>query len=560
MASINALCFVAVLILCAVPLGRYLVRVFNGEATWLSPVLRPLERAVYAVCGVSPDAEMDWATYARCALALTVFGVVIVYVLMRAQALLPLNPQHFPAVSPEIAWNTAMSFVTTTNWEFFGGENTLAYFTQMAGLAWQNFMAGAIGLATGIAVIRGFARERTPMLGNFWVDFARSLLYVLLPLSIVFGLAFIATGIPQNFSPYWDVVNAEHFIQSITGGPMASQEAISLLGGNGGGFVGANTSSPNLNPNGASNFLELLAIWLIPAALPFTFGRMVRNDGAGYVLIAAMLVIAAFGFGIAQTAEHIGNPAIHALGVGGPNLEGKETRFGATNAGLSLTVAANSGTGSSNFAYDSLMPLGGLIAMVDMQLGEVVFGGVGSGIYGMLMFAVITVFIAGLMVGRTPEYLGKKIERREITFAVLAALIFPAIILIAAAVACVSRPGLATLGNSGPHGFAEIVYAFTSSAANNGSAFAGLGANVFYDIATGLATLGGRYLVMIPTLALAGALAQRPTNTLAAGTFRSDNAMFCILLIGVIVIFGALTFMPADALGPLAEQFTLFAR
>ncbi len=559
MASINALVFVAVLIVCAVPLGRFIEGAFKGERTWLTPIVGPLEAGIYRLCAIDSSAEMSWATYTRCALGVTFWGVVVLYLILRLQALLPLNPQHFPAVSPEISWNTAISFITTTNWQFYAGENTLGYFAQMSGLAWLNFVGGAIGLATGIAVIRGFARDRSSTIGNFWVDYTRSLFYVLLPLSIVFGLAFVATGIPQNFAPYLNVHNAEGFAQLITGGPMASQEAISLLGGNGGGFVGANTVSPNLNPSGISNFLELLSIWLIPAALPFTFGRMVRNERAGYALAATMFVVAALGFGASQWAEHAGNPAIHALGVAGANMEGKEARFGAENAGLSLTVASNSGTGASNFAYDSLMPLGGMVAMANMQLSEVIFGGVGSGLYGMLMFAVITVFIAGLMVGRTPEYLGKKIERREITLALFAALIFPAIILLGAAVAAVTGPGLATLSNSGPHGFSEILYAFTSSAANNGSAFAGLGPNLFYDVGTGLAMFGGRYLVMIPTLALAGALAQRPTNTLGAGTFRTDNAMFVALLIGVIIIFGALTFLPADALGPLAEHFTLFS-
>jgi len=559
-ASINAIVFVAVLIAFALPLGSFLERTFKGERTWLTPIVAPLEAGIYKLCAVDASAEMDWATYTRCALAITVWGVAVLYAILRLQALLPLNPQHFPAVSPEIAWNTAISFITTTNWQFYSGENTLGYLAQMAGLAWLNFVAGAIGLAAGIAVIRGFARERSSTIGNFWVDYTRSLFYVLLPLCIVFGLAFVASGIPQNFAPYINAVNAEGFSQMITGGPMASQEAISLVGGNGGGFVAANTASPNLNPNGICNFLELLAIWIVPAALPFTFGRMVKNERQGFAIFASMIVLAAIGFGAAQWAEQTGNPAIHALGVAGSNMEGKEVRFGTANAGLSLTVATNSGTGASNFTYDSLMPLGGMVAMANMQVGEVIFGGVGSGIYGMLMFAVITVFIAGLMVGRTPEYLGKKIERREITLALFAALVFPAIILLGAAFGAVTGAGLATLGNTGPHGFSEILYAFTSSAANNGSAFAGLGPNVFYDIGTGLAMLGGRYLVMIPTLALAGALAQRPTNMLGAGTFRTDNAIFVALLIGVVIVFGALTFMPADALGPLAEHFELFAR
>jgi K+-transporting ATPase ATPase A chain len=556
--STSALVYAAVLTACAMPFGRYIQRVFDGEQTWASRILRPLEVSIYRLCGVDTAAEMSWGSYASAVLALTLVGTLALYALLRLQTYLPLNPQHFGAVDPVIAWNTAVSFVTTTDWQFFAGENTLGYFAQMAGLAWQNFVAGAAGLAAGIAVIRGFSRERSSTIGNFWVDFVRSLLYVLLPLSLVFGLLFVASGVPQNFNAYIQALSPERFAQTITGGPMASQEATSLLGGNGGGFVAANTTSPNLNPNGISNFLELLSIWLIPAALPFTFGRMVRNERQGYALFAAMAVVAIAGLGIAQWAELAGNPLVHHLGVAGANMEGKETRFGAENAGLSLAVASNSGTGASNFAYDSLMPIGGLVAMVNMQLGEVIFGGVGSGIYGMLMFAVITVFIAGLMVGRTPEYLGKKIEQREITYAMLAALVFPAMILIAAAVAAVIPQGLQTLSNDGAHGFSEIVYAFTSTAANNGSAFAGLGPNPFYDFSTGLLMLGGRFLVMIPTLALAGALAARPTNRLGAGTFRTDNGLFVALLVGVIVIFGALTFLPADALGPIAEHVTLF--
>jgi K+-transporting ATPase ATPase A chain len=557
---INAGVLVALVVALAIPLAQYMEAVFTGERTQLSPVLRPLECAIYRWCGVRPDAEMGWEAYALCALATTAVGTAILYAILRTQAWLPLNPQHFPNFDPVVAWNTTLSFVTTTDWQVYSGENAASYFSQMAGLAWQNFVASAIGLAAGVAVIRGFARQHAQTLGNFWVDLIRSLLYVLLPLSVLFGLVFAFTGMPQNFGPSIAALNPEHFAQQITGGPMASQEAISLLGGNGGGFVGANTSAPNLNPNGFSNVLELLAIWLIPAAFPLLFGRMVRNRAAGYALLAAMFVVAAIGFAVAQGVETAGNPLIHALGVNGGNMEGKEVRFGAANAGLSLAVSSNSGTGASNFAYDSLMPLGGLVALVNMQLGEVIFGGVGSGLYGMLMFAVLTVFIAGLLVGRTPEYLGKKIERHEVQYAMIAALVFPAMVLIATAIAAVAPAGRATLGNVGAHGFSEILYAFTSVASNNGSAFGGLGSNLFYDIATGIVALAGRYLVMIPMLALAGSLAWRPTNTLGAGTFRTDNAMFVVLLIGVIVLFGALTFLPADALGPIAEHVQLWQR
>lgn len=557
MAWLNAVVFLALLALLAIPLARYIEPVFAGERTWLSRVLLPCERAIYRFCSVDPDREMNWAEYSFAILAISALGFAVLYLILRVQSWLPLNPQHFPNVSSGISWNTAASFITTTNWQFYAGENTLSYLSQMAGLAWQNFMAGATGLAAGIAVIRGFARSGTDKLGNFWVDLTRSLLYVLLPLSIVFGLLFVSQGIPQNFAPYIAASNAERFVQSITGGPMASQEAISLLGGNGGGFVGANTTAPNENPTGFSNLLELLAIWLVPAALPLTFGRMVHNQRAGWAILGAMTALAMIGFAFAQLAEQAGNPLVHSLGVAGGNMEGKEVRFGVHNAGLSIAVAMNSGTGANNATNDSLMPIGGLVGMSFMQLAEVLFGGVGSGIYGMLVFVVLTVFICGLMVGRTPEYLGKKIERHEIQYSMLAVLVFPAIILIEAAVSVLVRPGLATLGNAGPHGFSEILYAFTSSSANNGSAFAGLGPNVFYSVMLGIAMLGGRFLVLIPTLALASSLAARPTNTLSKGTFRTDNAFFAVLLCGVIILVGALTFLPADALGPIAEQLLI---
>jgi K+-transporting ATPase ATPase A chain len=559
MAWLNAAVFLTVLVLLAYPLARYMHAVFEGRRTWLSVALEPVERLVFRLSGVDPDREMTWGEYARAAIGLSFIGAGLLYVVLRTQAWLPLNPQHFANLSPDLAWNSAVSFVTTTDWQFYSGENTLSYLSQMAGMAWQNFFAGAVGLAAGVAVIRGFSRSNSNSLGNFWVDFVRSLLYVLLPLCIAFGLAFASQGIPQNFSAYFTVTNAERFSQSITGGPIASQEAPKLVGGNGGGFVNANSSSPNENPNGVSNFLELIAIWLVPAAFPLLFGLQVGNRRAGAVLLGAMIVLGTASFAGAQLAEHAGNPLVHSLGITGGNMEGKEARFGVENAGLSLAVATDSGTGSSNFAYDSLTPIGGLFALANLQLSEIVFGGVGSGLYGLLVFAVLTVFICGLMIGRTPEYLGKKIERHEVQFAILAVLMFTVLVLVPAAIAAVTPVGRATLGNAGPHGFSEILYAFASSAANNGSAFAGLGPNVFYEIATGIAMLGGRFLVMIPTLALAAALARRPTNAKSTGTFRTDNLFFGALLVSVILLVGALTFLPADGLGPIAEQVLLRA-
>jgi potassium-transporting ATPase potassium-binding subunit len=553
---LNAAVFLVVLLVAAAPLARYMQRLFEAPVRWRAEAL------FYRWCGVDPEHEMGWAEYTFAALALSLVATLAGYAIMRTQQWHGsfFNPQGFPNVDPWIAWNTAVSFVTTTDWQFYGGENTMSYLSQMGALAWLNFVAGAIGLAAGVAVIRGFARQNAATLGNFWVDCTRSLFAVLLPLCALFGLLYASQGIPQNFLRYLSATNAQGFTQSITGGPMASQEAPKLLGGNGGGFVGANSASPNENPDGITNLFELLAIWLIPAAFPLLFGRMTGQQRAGRALLVTMLILGFGSFVGAQLAEQAGNPIVHAAGVAGGNMEGKEVRFGVANAGLSLAVATDSGTGSSNFAYDSLMPLGGLFAMLNLQFAEVIFGGVGSGLYGLLVFAVVTVFLAGLMVGRTPEYLGKKIERREVQFAMLAVLIFPCIILFATAVAVLVPQGTATLTNAGPHGFSEILYAFCSGAANNGSAFAGLGPNVFYNVAIGLVMLGGRFLVLIPTLALAGALAARPTNELAhAGTFRTDNALFVALLIGVILLVGALTFFPADILGPIAEHFELQA-
>jgi K+-transporting ATPase ATPase A chain len=551
---LNAVVFLAVLLLAALLLARYMQLVFEGRIRW-----KP-EAAIYRWCGIDPQREMGWVEYAAAALIFSLVTTLAAYAIMRTQQWHGpfFNPQGFPNVEPWIAWNTAVSFVTTTDWQFYAGENTMSYLSQMAALAWLNFIAGAIGLAAGIAVIRGFARKGSATLGNFWVDCVRSLIYVLLPLCAVFGLLFASQGVPQNFLHYVTATNAQNFTQSITGGPVASQEAPKLLGGNGGGFVAANSASPNENPNGLTNLMELLAIWLIPAAFPLLFGRMIGNQRAGRTLLAAMLLLGVASFVGAQLAEQSGNPIVHSMGVPGGNMEGKEARFGVANAGLSLAVATDSGTGSSNFTYDSLTPLGGFFALLNLEVAEIIFGGVGSGLYGMLVFAVLTVFLAGLMVGRTPEYLGKKIERREIQFSMLAVLVFPCMILFSTALAVVVPQGTATLGNAGAHGFSEILYAFASAAANNGSAFAGLGPNVFYDVVIGFVMLGGRFLVMIPTLALAGCLAARPTNDLShAGTFRTDNALFVALLIGVILLVGALTFLPADLLGPIVEHFQL---
>ena len=551
---INLLAVLGALLLLTKPLGGYIERVFGGQRTLLSPLLEPVERVVYRLCRVS-SAEMSWSGYALGALAVGAASVSALYVILRVQQWLPLNPQHFTNLAPDVAFNTAISFATTTNWQVYSGENALSYLSQMAGIVPQMFVASAVGLALGIAFIRALARSESGTLGNFWVDLIRGMLYLMLPLSVIGTLLYASQGVPQNFHAYADVLNAEGFKQAITGGPMASQTIIELLGGNGGGFVGANAASPNENPTALCNFLELLTMLLIPAALTNTFGRMVKDVRQGWLLFAAMAVLLVGGAVVGQIAESHGNPAIAALGVHGPNWEGKEARFGPDSAGLSVAVATATGNGAANATYDSLMPLADLVALANMQTSEVIFGGVGSGLYGMLIYAILTVFIAGLMVGRTPEYLGKKIARREVQFAMLAVLAFALAVLVPAAIASVSRDGRAVLGNGGPHGFSEIVYAFTSTAANNGSAMAGLGSNLFYNLMTAGAMFVGRFAVAIATMALAGSLAaQSKSVRLSRGTFRTDTVMFGALLLGVVVIVGALTFLPADLLGPIVEQ------
>ncbi len=549
---ITALAFFAVLLVAVKPLGTYIDDVFAGRKTFASPVLRRAEALIYRLCRIDPLAGMSWQTYTFALLAVSLASVVFVYGALRLQAYLPLNPQHFPGLAPDLAWNTALSFATTTDWQFYSGENTLSYFSQMAVLAWQSFIAPAVGLAVAIALARALAAQKSVTIGNFWVDMTRGVVYVLLPFSLLFALAFVWQGEPQNFAAYRTATTLNGSTQTITGGPMASQESIKLLGGNGGGFVGANSSSPNENPTPLSNFLQLLAMFLIPAALTYTFGRMVRDTRQGWLVFWAMTTLFVAAVAAASVFEIRGSPAMHQIGLAGGNMEGKEVRFGVSDAGLSLAVATDSTVGAGNFTYDSLTPLAGLVALVDMQLGEVAYGGVGSGLYGMLTFVMLTVFVAGLLVGRTPEYLGKKLERREITFVMLAVLAFPVSILVPAASASVVPAGTATLGNAGPHGFSEIIYAFSSAAASNGSAMGGLGPNRFYNIAIGITMLVGRYAVIVPTLALAGALAAKARNDVR-GTIRTDTLLFGGLVLAVVIVVGALTFLPADALGPVYE-------
>ena len=548
-----ALLFISVVV-CVRPLGGYMARVFSGERVFLTPLVKPFETAIYRMCRIDPMREMGWASYVTAVLSFSSIGFAYLYVLLRTQAWLPLNPQHFGNMAPDVAWNTAISFVTNTNWQFYSGESTLSYLSQMAGLAWHMFVSAAVGVAVAVAVIRGFVGTSGKSLGNFWVDLTRGLLYIFVPISIAGALILIWQGVPQNFSAYVDVKSIEGFVQTITGGPMASMEVIKELGTNGGGFVGANSSSPNENPTAITNILELFLELLIPAALTYTFGRFAKDQRQGWVLFTAMSIVWLGGLIVCYGAEAAGNPVVHALGISGGNMEGKDVRFGVAASALFATVTTATSSGAVNSQHDSFMPLGGLIPMLNIQFGENIFGGVGAGLYGMLEFVVLTVFIAGLMVGRTPEYLGKKIERREVQFAILALLVVPIFTLIPAAIAAVVPAGTATLTNAGAHGFSEILYAFTSATGNNGSAFGGLGANTFYDFWTGVSMFFGRFAEIIAIIALAGALAGKNAIATTVGTFTTASPIFVALLIGVIVIVGALTFLPADALGPIVEH------
>jgi K+-transporting ATPase ATPase A chain len=536
------------------PLGAYMARVFEGERVFLTPVLAPVERAMYRLARIDPAREMGWKAYAFAVIAFSLVSFVYLYALLRLQAHLPLNPQGFGNLAPDLAFNTAVSFMTNTNWQFYSGESTMSYLSQMAGLAWHNFVSAATGIAICIALMRALSRRQMNTIGNFWVDLTRGTLYVLLPLAFVGALVLLWQGVPQNFDAYSAATTVEGAQQSIPQGPMASQEIIKELGTNGGGFVNANSAAPWENPTGFTDLIEMVCIFMLGGALTYTFGRYVKNQRQGWALFAAMSVLFAGGFVVAYGAEAAGNPAVHALGVLGGNLEGKETRFGIAASALFATMTTDTSCGAVNAMHDSFTALGGLVPLFNMQMGEVVFGGVGSGFYGIIYYAILTVFIAGLMVGRTPEYLGKKIERREVQLAILAALIVPVFALVPAGIASVLPAGLATLNNAGPHGFSEILYAYSSTVNNNGSAFAGLGPNLWWNVSTGVVMLFGRIAIMIPVLALAGSLVRKQAIASTAGTFQTTSPVFVVLLIGVIVIVGALTFFPADALGPVVEH------
>src|SRR5262252_1590797 len=558
--------FSVIVILITRPFGGYMTRVFNGERTFLSPILRPIERAVYWCCGVDEKEEQHWLTYAVAMLFFSVVGFLTLYALQRLQWYLPFNPQGQTGVEQSLAFNTSVSFVTNTNWQSYVPETTMGYLVQMAGLTVHNFVSAATGIALALALIRGFVRREAKAIGNFWVDLTRATLYVLLPLSVVVALFYVWQGMPQNIGPYVDATTLEGAKQTIAQGPVASQEAIKILGTNGGGFLNANSAHPYENPTPLTNLIQLISIFSIGAALTNVLGRMVHDERQGWAIFAAMGLLFLAGVTTAYWSESNGNPAIAAVNVDseasamqpGGNMEGKEVRFGPALSALYATVTTDTSCGAVNSMHDSFLPVGGMVPLVDIQLGEVIFGGVGSGLYGMLAFAIVAMFVAGLMVGRTPEYLGKKLEAKEVKMTILALLSLPLSILGWTALATVVPAGLAGIANTGPHGFSEILYAYTSGTGNNGSAFAGLSANtLFYNLTLAGAMLMGRFIMVIPLLAVAGSLAQKKLLAPSAGTFPTNRPLFVGLLVGVVLIIGGLTYFPAISLGPTVEQVAM---
>ncbi len=551
--------YAVVLIALTKPMGLYMAAVFEGRRTWLHPPLRPLEKGLYRLFGVDETTEQHWTRYAGALLAFSIAGMLLTYILMRVQQWLPLNPAGLGNVGAHLAFNTAASFTTNTNWQSYTPETTMSYLTEMIGLATHNFFSAAAGIAIAIALVRGFARHSAQSIGNFWVDMTRATVYVLLPLSLVGAMVLCGQGVIQNFHAYDKVKTLEGVVQTIPQGPVASQEAIKMIGTNGGGFFNANSAHPYENPTPFSNFVQMLMIFIIPAGLTYTFGKMVRDTRQGWALFSAMFVLFLAGVGVVYYAEQAGNPILTNLGVSQVgNMEGKEVRFGIPASAMFTTITTDASCGAVNNTHDSLTPLGGLVPMVNIELGEVVFGGVGAGLYGMLLFAILAVFLAGLMVGRTPEYLGKKIEQKEVKMVMLAALVL-AFSILGWAGASINLPAArASLGNHGPHGLSEILYAFSSAVGNNGSAFGGLNANTPYlNTAMGIAMLCGRFLMIVPLLAAAGSLARKKVVPVSAGTFPTHGPLFVVLLVGVVLIVGALTFFPALSLGPVVEQFLM---
>jgi len=576
---LQILVFFLLVLAFAKPMGLYMTKVFAGERTFLSAALRPLERLCYAACGVKEGVEQRWTQYAASLLAFSIFSFLILYVMQRLQGWLPLNPMgfgtaHAPSgatpMTPDLAFNTGVSFTTNTNWQNYSGESALSYFVQMAGLTMHNFTSAAAGMAIAVALIRGFARQQANAIGNFWVDLVRGTVYVLLPLSIVIALLFCWQGVIQNLHPYTVATTLEGKTQTIAQGPVASQEAIKMLGTNGGGFFGANSAHPFENPTPLANLIQMLAIFVIPAGLTYTFGKMAGDTRQGWALFAAMSVLFFAGVMTLYAAESSGNPLLANLGLTQANMEGKEVRFGIAATALFATVTTDASCGAVNAMHDSLTPLGGLVPLFNMQTGEVIFGGVGAGLYGMLLFAILAVFIAGLMVGRTPEYLGKKIESKEVKMAMLALIATSAVILLFTGISSVANfskggywngqfgPAIGNLTNGGPHGLGEILYLFTSSAANNGSAFGGINGNTpWFNLAGGITMLVGRFLFIIPLLAAAGSLAAKKRIPVTSGTLPTHGPLFVGLLVGTVVIVSALTFFPALSLSPIVEHFLM---
>lgn len=552
--------FCVVVVACVKLLGGYMTRVFSGERVWLAPVLRPVEIAIYRVSGVDERREQHWLVYTVSMLLFHVGGFLVLYGLMRLQEVLPFNPASQSAVAPDLSFNTAISFITNTNWQNYGGESTMSYLVQMLGLTHQNFLSAATGIALALAMIRGFAWSSAKTVGNFWVDITRCVLYVLLPICIVYALFLVWQGMPQTLGPYVEATTLEGAKQTIAVGPVASQVAIKMLGTNGGGFFNANAAHPFENPTALSNFVQMVSIFLIGAALTNVFGRMVGNERQGWAILAVMGLLFVAGVAITYWAEASGTSTLSSLGLTGGNMEGKEVRFGIVASALFAVVTTAASCGAVNAMHDSFTALGGMIPLINMQLGEIIIGGVGAGLYGMLLFVVLAIFVAGLMVGRTPEYVGKKIEAREVKMAMLAILVLPLMYLGWTAVAVVLPSAVASMANAGPHGFTEVLYAFTSATGNNGSAFGGLTGNtLFFNITLAVSMFVGRFFMIVPAMALAGSLAGKKSIPPSAGTLPTTGGLFVGLVVGVILIIGGLTFFPALALGPIVEQLAMNA-
>jgi len=557
---IQILLYCAIIIAITPVLGGYMTRVFNGERTFLSPVLRPVEAAIYWAGGVDEKREQHWLMYVVGMLLFHVGGFLILYVLMRVQSLLPFNPAEQSAVAPDLSFNTAVSFITNTNWQNYGGEGTLSYLTQMLGLTHQNFLSAATGIVLAVVLIRGFARASMKTVGNFWVDITRCTLYILMPICVVATLFLVWQGMPQTLGPYVDATTLEGAKQTIAVGPVASQVAIKMLGTNGGGFFNANASHPFENPTALSNYLQIILIFALGASLTNVFGRMVGNQRQGWAILAVMGVLFIAGVIVCYWAEANGTTALNALGLTGGNMEGKEVRFGIVASALFAVITTAASCGAVNAMHDSFTALGGMIPLINIELGEIVVGGVGAGMYGMLLFVILAIFVAGLMVGRTPEYVGKKIEAKEVKMAMLAILVLPLMFLGWTAVAAVNPQAVSQLNNAGPHGFSEMLYLYTSSTGNNGSAFAGISANtMFFNITGAVAMFVGRFFMIIPAMAIAGSLVEKKSVPPSTGTFPTTGGLFVGLVVGVIVIVGGLTFFPALALGPLVEHLAMTA-